>query len=245
MFQRMVLLIVMVALVSCKQEKEEPPKQVNMDSVVVDTVAVFNNPRNNMSTQTDIFSEIDSSGILLFPLSMGEPSRQEGSFSYKKASNNSYWNIIFLNSHTNEYHLLGDGKILINSFDFQPSTHDSAVNGKYIFYSIVKDDYNSDGELTGEDPSYLFISDKKGNNLRQISPANCHVQHWYFIKSVNKLLLIVKKDSDNNKKFDNADEVTTFEVEIDKGTAAKQVFSTPFKNKLKLLYERDWKQMKQ
>ena len=61
---------------------------------------------------------------------------------------------------------------------------------------------------------------------------------------MNKILLTVRKDSDKNNKFDGKDEVTTFEVDIDKGTQPKEVFSTDFKDKLKILYDRDWKRLK-
>lgn len=70
------------------------------------------------------------------------------------------------------------------------------------------------------------------------------MQNWQYIKSVNKVLLVVKKENDKNKKYDDKDEDTAFEVEIDKGTEPKVVFSSGFKNKLKLLYDRDWKWLK-
>ena len=104
--------------------------------------------------------------------------------------------------------------------------------------------FRSDKKLTDEDPKYLFTSDKEGNNFRQISPSNYDLQNWQFIKSVNKVLMTVKKDSDKNNKFDEKDEVTTFEVEIDKGTEPKEIFSSDFKNKLKILYDREWKRLK-
>lgn len=60
------------------------------------------------------FTEIDSSRILMFPLTMGESERSDGgSFSYKSIPENSYWNIIFLDTRTNAYHLLSDKKMLI------------------------------------------------------------------------------------------------------------------------------------
>ncbi len=238
-------------LISCEQNKQQENQQ-NTGNPVVDSVAVLNDPKNNLNIQTNNFSAIDSSGILMFPLSMGESERDGGSLSYKEMPSNSYWNIIFLNSKTNKYHLLSDRKMLIRSYHFKSSGNeysdndnvDIAQTNRNIFYSITSEDYNRDKKLTGEDPNYLFASDREGNNFRQISPSQYDLQNWHFIKSVNKVLMTVKKDSDKNNKFDEKDEVTTFEIEIDKGTMPKEIFSTDFKNKLKILYDRDWKRLK-
>jgi hypothetical protein len=246
MLRFIIFLSAVFTLISCGQNKQEPQTQQSADNTVVDSIAVLNDPKNNLNIQTNS-SEIDSSGILMFPLSMGETERDGGSLSYKSMPSNSFWNIIFLNSKTNEYHLLSDKKMLIRNYDFKYSSNgnvDIAQTSRHIFYSITSDDFNKDKKLTDEDPKYLFVSDKEGNNFRQISPSNYDLQNWQFIKSVNKVLLTVRKDSDKNNKFDDKDEVTTFEVDIDKGTEPKEVFSTDFKNKLKILYDRDWKRLK-
>ncbi len=46
------------------------------------------------------------------------------------------------------------------------------------------------------------------------------------------------------KKFDYEDEVVTYEIDIEKDSIGKEIFPTQFKNKLKLLYDRDWKLIK-
>ena len=247
MLRFIIFLSAVFTLISCGQNKQEVQTPQNPDNPVMDSVAVVNNPKNNLNIQTNSFSEIDSSGILMFPLSMGESERDGGSLSYKEMPSNSYWNIIFLNSKTNEYHLLSDRKMLIRNYDFKYSSNnnvDIAQTSRQIFYLITSDDLNKDKKLTDEDPKYLFVSDKEGNNFRQISPSNYDLQNWQFIKSVNKVLMTVKKDSDKNNKFDEKDEVTTFEIEMDKGTEPKEIFSSDFKNKLKILYDRDWKRLK-
>ena len=247
MLRLIIFLLTVFILISCSQNKQEPQTQQNVDNTIVDTVSVLSDPKNNLNIQTNSFSEIDSSGILMFPLSMSETERDGGSLSYKEMPSNSYWNIIFLNSKTSEYHLLSDKKMLIRNYDFKYSNNDNvdiAQTSRNIFYSITSDDLNKDKKLTDEDPKYLFVSDKEGKIFRQISPANYDLQNWQYIKSLNKVLMTVRKDSDKNKKFDEKDEVITFEVEIDKGTEPKEVFSTDFKNKLKILYDRDWKRLK-
>ena len=239
------IFLAVFAFGSCGQNNLDPQSPQNTGNPIVDSVAILDDPKNNLNIQTNSFKEIDSSGILLFPLTMGE-SENDRNLSYKEMPDNSFWNIIFLNSNTNEYHLLSDRKMLIRNYDFKYRNNeniDIEQTNRHIFYSVTSDDYNQDNKLTEQDPKYLFISDKAGNNFRQISPANYDLQNWQFIKSVNKILLTVKKDSDKNNKFDDNDEVATFEVEIDKGTEPKEVFSTDLKNKLKILYDRDWKRL--
>jgi hypothetical protein len=221
---------------SCGQNKKEAQSLLNE----VD-------PKQGLNIQMNRFSEIDSSGILMFPLSMSETNADGGSLSYKEIPNSSFWNIIFLNSKTNYYHLLSDKKILIRNYDFKYSENGKADVGqtsRHIFYSVTSEDFNKDKKLTDEDPKYLYVSDKEGNNFRRISPQNYDLQNWKFINSTNKILLTVKIDSDKNYKFDEKDEVMAFEFEIDKGTESTEVFSIQFKDSLKVLFDRDWKRLK-
>ncbi len=244
MLKQIIFTLTLSGFIACTQNKEQ---QQDTTNAVTDSVTVINDPKNNLNIQTNSFSEIDSSGILMFPLSMAETRRDGGSFSYKEMPSNNYWNIIFLNSNTNQQHLLSDKKMLIINYNAGYSNNNNAAiaqTKQYIFYTIVTDDYNADKIFSDEDPAYLFISDKEGNNFRQISPSNYDLQNWQFMKSVNKIILTAKKDSDKNNKFDDKDEVTTFEVDIEKETTSTEVFSNEFKNKLKILYNRDWKRLK-
>jgi hypothetical protein len=242
MLKQIIFSLTLAAFISCTSNQQQA-----QNTIVTDSVTVVNDPKNNLNIQTTSFSEIDSSGILMFPLLMGETERDGGSFSYKGMPANNYWNIIFLNTHTGEHHLLSENKMLIQNYNTSYSgKNDVAVTAMkpYIFYSIVTEDYNKDKLFSHEDPAYLFVSDKAGNNFRQISPANYDVQNWQFIKASGKIILTVKKDSDKNTQFDDKDEVTAFEADIEIGTPPREVFAADFKNKLKVLYDRDWKRVK-
>ena len=143
--------------------------------------------------------------------------------------------------------MLSEKKLLIRSFDLQYTNgNDVAITptNRHIFYVITSDDLNNDQDLTDKDPKYLFVSDKQGDNLRQVSPADYDLQNWQLVKSANKVFGTARKDSDKNNLFNEKDELITFEVDMDKGTAAREVFSTAFKNNLKLLYEKDWNESK-
>lgn len=235
-----------VFLFACTQNSPQENTATPAGSVMVDTVAILSNPANNLNIQTHSFTEIDSSGILMFPLSMGEKGREGNS--YKEVPAGHYWNIIFYNTRTAGYHLLSERKMLISSYDasYSRSSHPAITSAaQHLFYVVTVDDYNEDKRLTTEDPAYLFVTDKEGRNFRQLSPAGYHLRSWQFIPSANKVVMTVAKDSNNNKKFGEKEEVASFEIDMSKGAPPVEIFSNAFKNKLKLLYDRDWKQIEQ
>jgi hypothetical protein len=57
--------------------------------------------------------------------------------------------------------------------------------------------------------------------------------------------MTLTKDNNADKEFGENDEVASFEINIDKNSTATEIFSQQFKNKLKLLYDRDWKLLKE
>lgn len=233
-------------LISCGQISDKELTQANPK---LDSLVVVNDPKNNFNIQSNSFFEIDTSGVIMFPLSKDDSERKVIKYSYEDMSNKNYWNIIFYNSKTNEYHFLSERKMLIEKYDYykggsEGENYNISKTLKNIFYTIRTDDFDGDKNITTKDPQYLFISDKFGMNLKQISPANYNLNTWKYIKSSDKVVMTVEKDSDNNKKFENTDEIKTFEIELGKGTEPKEVFSEDFKNSLKILFSRDWRQIK-
>jgi hypothetical protein len=219
-----------------------PPSTPQDAPTAVDSLQTVSNLANNLNVQANSITEIDSSGILMLPLSMGETERGGSSF-YKSMPMGNYWNIVFYNSKTDAVHLLSEKKMLITSYQQQyngSGNTEAGQTSKHIFYTIVTDDYNKDGKLTEGDPSYLFASDKAGDSLQQLSPTGCQLKHWQYLKTSNKLLMTVQKDSDKNNKFDDEDEIAVFALEMGKSAAPVEILPQAFKNKLKLLYSRQW-----
>lgn len=242
-------LLILSVLAACKEQPktEEPKREVTAGNIMVDSVAIVNSTESNLNVQTNSFVEIDSSGILMFPLSMSESKRDGGSLSYKELPNNTYWNILFFNSKTGEQHLLTDKKVLIFNFDYRYGNSDLidvAETPSAILYRIVLNDYNRDRVLSADDPDYLFSSDKQGNNFRQISPENCNLISWQYIKSANKIIMIVTKDTDANREFGEKDEVSAFQFNLGTDSLASEVFSPELKNSLKVMFGKDWKRQR-
>lgn len=235
MYKSILLVLVSFSLHSCSQK----------NSPSVESKDANSNAKNNLNIQASTFVEIDTTSILLFPLSIPESRENDKSSTYKKIEDGSYWNIIFLNSRTNEYQLLTDKKVLIKNY-IVPTENNALKNTTptCLFFTIIAEDYNKDKKLTNEDPAYLFVTDKFGKNLKQISPGGYHLLNWHYVKSSNKVIMTVQKDSNANGKFENGEEISHFEIDIDKDAGAKEVFSNELKDKLKSWYDRDWKDSK-
>lgn len=235
------LFLSLLFLFSCQRRYNQSPDARSVDALS-DTAAIINDPKNFLNIQTSYFIEIDDSGMLVFPLEMGETKRENVSLSYKDTRTGGYWNMIFYNSKAGDYHLLTERKILIerviNDEELMKASH-------YLFFTVRAEDVNSDKLIDSKDPLYLFISDKSGNNFRQISPSGMNLGNWEYVKSSNKVIMNMTKDSDGNQKFDPSDEVTTFEIVLGADALPTEVFSTAFKNKLKVLFGRDWKRLKE
>lgn len=234
--------ILTVFLFSCSKKNEnfesfESSSNTESDPAIIE----------NLNIQTSAFTEIDSTGILMFPLQMGQNPTEDRDYSYKKMPDNGFWNIIFLNSNTNEYHLLTENKVLILDYNYNYNAEEGVSSSKktdHIFYMMRSQDYNKDRLINDKDPAYLFVSDKSGKNLRQISPANYAVNTWKYIQASNKIVMTVTKDSNKNNEFDDMDEISTFEIILDHAESPKEVFGSELKDKLKKLYDRDWKKIK-
>jgi hypothetical protein len=201
---------------------------------------------------------IDSSENVMYPL-VNKPNEDEGLSFKKDIREETYWNIIFYNTATKRYRLLDTGrKMMINSYNTSyanrqyrytdPYTSDvaerSALNAikksNYIFYSIIIHDFNGNGNLDNGDPDYLFISDKDGNNFRQISPDNCNVNSWELIKKSGKILMQTVSDTNHDKKFSNEDIVVPYVYDLKKGGKSEPVFDTQFSKMVNDLHQKLW-----
>lgn len=230
-------LLITIFFFSCEKIMQQP----NIINNALETSETEANPENLLLKINNPI-EIDSSGIIMFPLKMKQKGKRYSSSSYKTIPENQSWNMLFYNSNTNETHLLSEEKMLITSYNYKTSRAYASHNN-YIFYEIIKDDWNADKLLNSEDPTYLFVSDKKGKNFKQISPKNHDLVDWITLSN-NKLILFTKIDKNKNKKFDKNDEIFPIEVSLD-SLKTKEIISPLLKTKLKELYDRDWKKIEQ
>ncbi len=249
MLRNIIFLSTILLLASCEPKRPNNNNLSTSDSSLVDSLAIVNDPSNVLKIQGMDIIEIDSSGIMMIPLALKTEETNANSYDSYSSRNNRFWNIVFWNSNTNEYHLLTDQKMVMSTESQSLNTHygnDGQISfsvkpSKYLFYSVVSNDFNKDKSLNKDDPQYLFVSDKEGKNFRQISPVNYSLVRWHFIQKTNKVLLTLREDSDKNNKFESDDELVIYEVDLNKETEAREVLSTDFKRKLKVMYGSQWK----
>jgi hypothetical protein len=203
---------------------------------------------------------IDSSENVMYPL-VNKPAANNdsgGSFESRGGAK-TYWNIIFYNTASKKYHLLDAvHKMIINSYNTSyanreydysdsyssnvdtPSSLNVTKRGNYIFYSIVIDDFDRNGIIDSDDPDYLFISDKEGNNFRQISPDNRNVNSWELIEKSGKVLMQTVSDTNHDNKFSDEEVIVPYIYDLKKGGKTEPVFDTQFSKRVNDLHQKLW-----
>ena len=250
MFRNLGLFTLTVCVLICCTEKKHEQSTAASPPGASDSLAIINN--KNLNVRLLAAEEIDSSGILMFPLQAENKERGSGSFGsydYKEIPYNSFWNIVFYNSLSGEYHLLSEQKMLILKYAAGGSSDgEHRLKGtrfdKSIFYEMITTDHNGDKLFDSNDPQYLFMSDNQGYHLKQLSPVGLTLSSWSYIKGSSRIVMRLIKDSDNNKKFEDSDELLAYEYDLVKDSAAREIFPAAFKNRLKILFDKDWKAKK-
>lgn len=194
---------------------------------------------------------IDSSEYVMYPLSLSEIVLEtEGEYGSSSSRETTYWNILFYNPRNNQYHLLSNRKLFIQSFTGQESGSLSGglsrgsirvyAADKLLYFSIVTTDFNHDGQLTSADPTYLFTSDKAGKNFRQISPDSLHVAGWEVQQSTGNVLIQMVQDSNHDRKFGDEDESIPYVYNLANKQPARRIFSAGYMKQLSTQFGRQW-----
>lgn len=203
--------------------------------------------------------QIDSSAYVLYPLVLGKDMVEDdaGYSSSGRYEVAKYWNLLFYNPTTGASHLLDSTRhMVIYSYEPKPSDEKATslsaiafgdyVRGsftrvnKLLYYSVRTLDFNHDGELTRDDPEYLFISDKAGHGFRQVSPDAYNVNSWQLLRGTNKILMQATADTDHNQKFDENDTTVLLVYDLATGGPAKEVLTEAFKTQVKNAFHAQW-----
>ncbi|MBC6610883.1 hypothetical protein H8B15_08105 [Hymenobacter sp. BT507] len=108
------------------------------------------------------------------------------------------FNLLFYHLPTGRTHLLLDNggyrieKVITTSYP-------------HLFYQMITADRNGDGELTSADGRILFISNRAGEQLHQLTPDSTRLESWQLIPNTKMLLAELRYDSDRNGQFDDTD----------------------------------------
>ena len=235
------IIFVLIILGACSQKKDIVSTSKQEESI---------KDKAQLKIETPNIYEIDSTGILMMPLTIGtttDDSSFSGSFESRKE--NFYWNIIFYDSKTSEKHLITNSKVLISNYTDNYGFSSSGANQnsidmssskKYLFYSIRNFDANKNGKIDLSDPEYLFVSDRKGFNLKQLSPEKTHLVNWDYIASSNKIMMNVLNDDNGDKNWDEKDPLITYVYDMNSNLPAKLIFDDRYKDSLKKNFTHNW-----
>ncbi len=242
MLRHILLIIVIPSLFSCSNDNQDVnlQKRIQADTSAKATVILFAEPQ-----------VVDSSQIVIYPLILEKASYGSGFSSGSGGDRTSYWNLIFYNTDNSTQHLLIENKkIVIYSFNLSGSSSSSSSDNwttginiykNNIFYNVVSSDFNQNKYLDNDDPTYLYVSDKLGNDFRQLSPDNYNVTSWEVVTGTSKIILQAQKDNNNDKKFDQNDQVIPLVVDVSTGKVATETFSQTYIDSLKSILSNTWK----
>jgi hypothetical protein len=244
MFKQLSIIAILFISTSCNNKTENVNLQqgIKTDTTIKASQIIFSEPQT-----------IDSSSIVIYPLIL-EKTTYGGSYGSSSSGGGekiSYWNLIFYNTETATKHLLTTkNKILIYSINmggFSSSSSGVWTSGINIFkdniiYTVVSKDHNQNKSLDQDDPTYLFVSTKQGNDFRQISPDDYNITSWEVIKGTTKIIMQGQKDENGDKKFDQNDKTIPLIVDLGLNKQANETFENSYIDSLKKNLIGIWKQ---
>jgi hypothetical protein len=167
--------------------------------------------------------QIDSSAYFLIPRLVDSDNQD----AYGKGKGylplDSYSEIFFYNAVTKQTKKLFNGQLaLINTFiprryyyeNIKETDTPRNILPNHILYIARTDNFNGDNGLDTDDPQYLYISSKTGDNLKQVTPKGLNVISWTLSKDKKMLLVKLQNDKNGNKKFGNGDDELYYRVDL-------------------------------
>lgn len=233
-----------------KRHEEEGLRLVTNDSTET------NNDRKLKVLVYGDYKDLDSTDYLLIPLGMKTLESQRsmhakaasatsdeehaGATTYQNFKYNFYSldfedcnNIIFYNKKTEETHLLLQKPAIISKFYFP--YYDKEFKGKkywFILLAINEDDTNTDGYLNAEDAERVYVADLSGANMIQINPDNTQLMDWYIDSTTNNILMKVRYDSNEDRKFNYYDDVEILKTQIGNLAQGRAIINNEIKSNI-------------
>lgn len=171
--------------------------------------------------------QLDSTEFFIIPQVVDNDDHQD----YGKGKGYFLWgnyrHINFYNSKTNQStKVFGDQLALIQPFfasrnsyyyntENQKEEKPENILPGHIVYLARTENFNRDNALDSDDPLYLYISSRNGENLKQITPQGMHVISWTASKDNKMLLVRIMSDKNGNKKFGNGDDEAYYRIDLD------------------------------
>ncbi len=250
------VLLVMVLFEKNRTDNKGGLRLVTNDSTTTD-------PKNQQILVYGDYMDLDSTDYLLIPLGMKVVDGKENSGLRSKSSDedsgaygfpssfrsykyNFYSldfgncnNIIFYNKKNDETHLLLQKPAIISQFYF-PYYNKEYTGDKYYFIllGIREDDTNLDGYINQDDAETVYLSNLSGKTMFKITPDNTQLVDWFIDMSTNTILMKVRFDSNNDKKFNYYDEIEILKTSIDSPVEAKKIIGKEIKANIQKILDK-------
>ena len=185
------------------------------------SMAIFAQKKEEINFSDPV--QVDSSAYFLIPRLVDDVNKD----AYGKGKGYLPWGnyneIFFYNAATKQTRKLFDKQLaLIQPFSSRRNYYENLKEPdippnflpNHIVYIARTDNFNGDNGLDNEDPQYLYISTKTGDNLRQVTPKGMNVISWTLSKDKKMILVKVQHDKNGNKKFGNGDDELYYRVDL-------------------------------
>ncbi len=93
-----------------------------------------------------------------------------------------------------------------------------------LLWKIRPADSNQDGVINRADALVAYVSGLAGNDLRPITPPDATVLSSSWLSKSNRLVFVVQRDTNNDKKFSNEDGSAILETDASKPAGAVPAF---------------------
>jgi hypothetical protein len=173
--------------------------------------------------QVGQIDRVDSSNYFIIPIRGGE----EGASNSKLLwSPGKYTNIIVYNAAKDEAKRVFGENAAIDAY-YEAAAAESALGERVILYKVMSNDYNGDGKKDWKDPGILWASDRKGENLKQITSENEDLEDIQIFAKDGYAMLRLSEDSNGDKTIDHKDWGTYYvKLDLKSLTLGNKIYAT-------------------
>lgn len=114
-----------------------------------------------------------------------------------------YANILFYDIKTETIKKLFGYDTYISGFP--ANMEEKHISDNWIFYLVKNSDRNNNGKIDSNDPTILYVTDRQGGRVTQITAADENVISFHLFNKQNLLLIKMQQDSDKDLDFETSD----------------------------------------
>lgn len=151
---------------------------------------------------------VDSASTIIIPIKI-----ESSMFSSAKLNlTDHYSNIIFYDLQSDSSKLLFKNDTYIRGYESEYRNNNTGrkerlgnESTQWLFYFVKSNDYNKNSKIDTDDPYILYVSDKKGNDLKSLTVNNENAVAIFIYDKQGYALIKMQRDLDKDADFDSDD----------------------------------------